>query len=70
MDLHNATWIEFKYIQFNSYWIQINSIQISKLNWIEPNTIFFSLGLNMVSVLIDISIELNSNQIDFFHNFI
>jgi hypothetical protein len=47
-----------------------NSIQISKLNWIEPNTIFFSFGFNMVSVLIEISIELNSNQIDFFHNFI
>jgi hypothetical protein len=64
----NIEWICIMQLELNSN--IFNSIQISKLNWIEPNTIFFSFGFNMVSVLIEISIELNSNQIDFFHNFI
>jgi hypothetical protein len=34
-------------------------ILILRLNWIELNTIFFSLTINRVNVLIELSIELN-----------
>jgi hypothetical protein len=43
---------------------QLNSKILIKLKWIEPNTIFFSFGFNMVSVLFEIWIELNSNQFE------
>jgi hypothetical protein len=39
--------------------MQINWIQILKLKQIEPNTIFFSFGFNMVCVSSEIPIELN-----------
>jgi hypothetical protein len=48
--------------------MQINWIQILKLKWIEPNTIFFSFGFNTVCVFSEIPIELNLvelNQIEY-----
>jgi hypothetical protein len=44
---------------------QLNSKILIKLKWIEPNTIFFSFGFNMVSVLFEIWIETNLNWIEF-----
>jgi hypothetical protein len=48
--------------------MQINWIQILKLKWIEPNTIFFSFGFNIVCVFNEIPIDLNLvelNQIEY-----
>jgi hypothetical protein len=52
-------WICIMQVELNVTQLNLNWIEISKLKWLEPNTISFSFGFNKINFPIEILIELD-----------